>query len=149
MLIALSDIGPGDGGTMIVPGSHKSNFEHPDLRKYSMGRDGDKLPGADGMPGAQEIFLDAGDVLVFVDALMHGSATRINEGERRICVFRYGASWGNFRHPYYPSDELSERLTQTQKQIVLPQQPIRRTPNRISDYPDPPHATDQDLYRGG
>ena len=149
LLIALSDIGSGDGGTMVVPGSHKANFEHPNLRKYGMGRDGDKLPGADGMPGAQEIFLEAGDVLVFVDAVIHGSATRVNEGQRRICVFRYGASWGNFRHPYYPSDELLERLTPAQKQIVLPQQPVRRTPNRITGYPDPPHATDEGLYRGG
>ena len=31
ILVALTDIGPGDGGTMLIPGSHKSNFAHPDL----------------------------------------------------------------------------------------------------------------------
>jgi len=29
VLVALSDIGPGDGGTLIIPGSHKSNLPHP------------------------------------------------------------------------------------------------------------------------
>lgn len=29
VLIALRDIGPGDGPTMIVPGSHKQNLSHP------------------------------------------------------------------------------------------------------------------------
>ena len=31
VLLALNDIGPGDGATMLVPASHKSNFRHPDL----------------------------------------------------------------------------------------------------------------------
>ena len=39
-LIALTDIGPGDGGTVLVPGSHKSNFEHPELKKVAMRSEG-------------------------------------------------------------------------------------------------------------
>lgn len=30
IILALTDIGPGDGGTMVIPGSHKSSFAHPD-----------------------------------------------------------------------------------------------------------------------
>jgi len=33
LLLALTDIGPGDGGTMVIPGSHKSNFAHPAMLK--------------------------------------------------------------------------------------------------------------------
>ncbi len=29
IIVALSDISEGDGATMVVPGSHKSNFAHP------------------------------------------------------------------------------------------------------------------------
>ena len=36
ILVALTDIGPGDGGTMLIPGSHKSNFTHPDLDRHRM-----------------------------------------------------------------------------------------------------------------
>ncbi len=149
ILIALTDIGPGDGGTMVIPGSHKSNLINPYLDRFGMGRTGDKTPGADGMPDAVEVHLQAGDALLFVDCIMHGSATRTNSGHRRILVYRYGPSWGNFRHPYYPSDELLERLTPEQRQIVLPQQPIRRQPNRIANYPDPPHAIEGDFSSGG
>ena len=149
ILMALKDIGPGDGATMVIPGSHKANFMHPGINSHYMGREGEACPGADGMAGAQEVHLKAGDAILFVDALMHGSATRVNEGERRITVYRYGASWGNFRHPYYPSDELLDRLSPARRQIVMPQQPILRKPNRKPDYPDPPHAVESDTYHGG
>ena len=32
ILLALTDIGPGDGGTVIIPASHKSNIQHPELK---------------------------------------------------------------------------------------------------------------------
>ena len=31
ILTALTDIGPGDGGTAVIPGSHKSNLMHPQV----------------------------------------------------------------------------------------------------------------------
>lgn len=147
ILLALTNIGPGDGGTMVIPGSHKANFAHPRAREFAMSRS-DGRPGVDGMPGAVEVHLKAGDALLFVDAIMHGSATRVNQGQRRISVYRYGASWGNFRMPYYPSKELLERLTPQRRQIVLPQQPIPRQPNRIAHYPDPPHAVAGEFASG-
>jgi hypothetical protein len=124
ILIALTDIGPGDGGTMIIPGSHKSNFAHPHYHRHRM------APGAsvDGIEGAVEIHMQAGDAILFVDALAHGSAKRVNPGQRRIIVYRYGPSWGNFRHGYQPSPELLERLTPERRQIVQPLQLIPHTP---------------------
>ena len=115
-LIALTEIGPGDGATTLVPGSHKSNFEHPDLSKVRMGSDrfGELIEGA------LEVHMEAGDVLVFVDGICHGSAKRSNSGFRRIAVYRYGPSWGNFRHQYRPSQKLIERLSPVQRLIVAP-----------------------------
>ncbi len=125
ILIALTDIGPGDGGTMIIPGSHKSNFEHPHIHKHKMAENA----SVDGIEEAIEIYMNAGDAILFVDALAHGSAKRSNEGTRRIIVNRYGPSWGIFRHGYQPSPELLERLTPERRQIVLPLQLIPREPN--------------------
>ena len=74
----------------------------------------------DEVPEAEEIFMDAGvrtslkpdapvvnrsvesfaraqDVLLFTDAISHGSAKRVNPGDRRVLVHRYGPAWGNFR----------------------------------------------------
>ncbi len=122
VLMALTDIGPGDGGTMLIPASHKSNFQHPGYEEARMG------PGrsVDAVEDAVEVYLEAGDVIIFVDALCHGSAKRANEGKRRICVYRYGPSWGNFRHGYQPSEVLLERLTPERRQIVQPQKQITR-----------------------
>ncbi len=86
----------------------------------------------DNVEGAIEVHLNAGDVILFVDAICHGSAARVNPGERRIAVYRYGPSWGNFRHPYAPSPEFLERLTPERRKIVQPQAALPRTPNRKS-----------------
>ncbi len=117
ILTALTDIGPGDGATMVVPGSHKSNFPHPEFAQAAASA---KATSVDGVTGAIEVHLNAGDAILFVDAIMHGSAKRSNEGQRRIFVYRYGPSWGFFRHAYRPSEELLARLSDRQKSIVMP-----------------------------
>jgi len=124
ILFALTDIGPGDGATMVIPGSHKANFEHPQFATQKIG-DGASV---DGVEGAIEVHLKAGDAILFVDALSHGSAKRVNEGERRIVVYRYGPAWGTFRFGYQPSPELLERLTPTRRRIVRPTEPFVREP---------------------
>lgn len=120
ILVALNDIGPGDGATMVIPGSHKSNLPHPAVTRLNYLTD-----AVDGVEGAIEVHMKAGDALLFVDAIAHGSAARVNAGQRRICVYRYGPSWGNFRYGYQPSRELLERLTPERRQIV---QPLRSIP---------------------
>lgn len=117
ILIALTDIGPGDGATMVVPGSHKSNLRHP--QTVPLERRGDEL-SADEVEGAIECHLHAGDALLFVDSIAHGSARRTNEGNRRVAVYRYGPSWGWFRHPFRPTDELLGRLTERRRSAVMP-----------------------------
>lgn len=124
ILLALTDIGQGDGATMVIPGSHKANFVHPDLEKKQI----HEGASVDGVEGAIEVHLDAGDAILFVDAISHGSAKRINQGERRICVFRYGPAWGTFRFGYRPSPELLGRLTPRRRRIVMPQEPWPREP---------------------
>ena len=125
VLLALTDIGPGDGGTMLIPGSHKSNFKHPHYEKHRMAH------GAtvEGIEGSVEVHMQAGDALLFVDGISHGSAKRANPGTRRIVVYRYGPSWGNFRHGYQPSPELLQRLTPERRKIVQPLQLLPREPN--------------------
>ncbi len=138
ILMAFTDIGPGDGATMVVPGSHKANFPHPDFADHRIKQG--EATSAEGVEGAVEVHMEAGDALLFVDATMHGSAFRRNEGLRRIAVYRYGPSWGFFRHPYRPSRPLLERLTPQRRQIVMPHRAIRREPNRIADFPNPCEA---------
>lgn len=119
VLMALNDIGPGDGATMLIPASHKSNLLHPQFEQARM-KEGGLASSVDGVVGAIEVHMKAGDALVFVDAICHGSAKRVNQGQRRIMVYRYGPSWGFFRHPYRPSRQLLDRLTERRRTIVWP-----------------------------
>jgi hypothetical protein len=118
ILIALNNVGLGDGATMVVPGSHKSNIIHPEFGQAQMTTE--QGTSVDGITGAEEVHLRAGDALLFVDAIMHGSARRVNKGQRRIAVYRYGPSWGFFRHAYRPSEALLSRLSPRAREIVMP-----------------------------
>jgi hypothetical protein len=129
ILMALTDIGPGDGATMVVPGSHKSNIRHP--QTIELDRRGEEV-SMDGVVGAIECHLEKGDALLFVDAIAHGSARRTNPGHRRIAVYRYGPSWGYFRLPYRPSPALLERLTGRRRGLVFPHQKEVLPPGRAA-----------------
>ncbi len=113
ILAALTDIGPGDGGTMLIPGSHKSNFKHPHYDRHRMG----KGSSVEGLEGAIQVHMAAGDALLFLDGISHGSAKRVNPGVRRTVVYRYGTFLGQLPprvpalpgapgapHPPTPSD---------------------------------------------
>jgi len=118
ILLALTDVGPCDGGTMAIPGSHKSNLIHP---AFGSGAGSD---GLEGVECATEIHIKAGDALFFVDCMAHGSSERVNDGERRMLIIRYGPHWGTDRYGLMPSPELLERLTPERRQIVQPLPPI-------------------------
>ncbi|HEX9997517.1 MAG TPA: phytanoyl-CoA dioxygenase family protein [Abditibacterium sp.] len=118
VILALNDIGPGDGATMIVPASHKSNFDHP--RKGDYGK-GDRM---DGLEGAIPAYMEAGDALLFVDGLMHGGSSRTNLGERRITIYRYGPIWGASRFGYQYAPEFLDTLSPIQRRILQPVAPI-------------------------
>jgi len=115
ILTALTDVGPGDGGTMVIPGSHKSNFPYP-----QMAREGWSMNPMDNLEGAIEVHLNKGDSLLFCDGMSHGASSRTNPGERRVVIYRYGPSWGSTRHGYRYSKELLERVTTEQRAILEP-----------------------------
>lgn len=127
MLMALTDIGPGDGATIVIPGSHKSNMAHPEMGEYSYG--GSKANTTP--PEAVEAHLEKGDVLLFSDAIMHGGSARTNPGERRVVIFRYGPSWARTRYNYVYSPELVERLPRSRRRLVQPIPPCRPGDNFV------------------
>ena len=61
LMVPLTDVGLGDGPTVIVPGSHKSDFPHP-MQKASAGIT--HSPG-ETIEGTMEVYLKAGDALLF------------------------------------------------------------------------------------
>jgi ectoine hydroxylase-related dioxygenase (phytanoyl-CoA dioxygenase family) len=125
IILALSDIGEGDGPTMVVPASHKSNFPHPLAGDYAKG---DRM---DTLPGAIPVYMKKGSALLFVDGLMHGGSSRANPGERRITIYRYGPSWASTRFGYQYSEELLGRLTPARRKILDPVPAISPGDKRI------------------
>lgn len=121
LIVALTDIGPGDGPTMVVPCSHKAQFQHPLVGSYARG---DRM---DDLPGAIPIYMEKGDAVMFVDALMHGGSSRTNVGERRIVLYRYGPPWAKARFRYEYSQALLDRLT-PERRAILQNIPPRRPP---------------------
>lgn len=109
VLMAITEFGPGNGGTLIIPGSHKSNLPIPsqdELKRH-----------------ATEVRMDAGDVVLFVDGATHGGSDRTNPGSRRAIVYRYGPSWGRQRFGYEYSRDLLDRLTPQRRAILEPVPP--------------------------
>ena len=127
IILALTDIGPGDGATMVIPGSHKANFPHPNAGDYA------KLDRMDVLEGAVELHMEKGDALLFVDGLMHGGSSRTNAGERRVMIYRYGPIWAVTRFGYEYSEALLARLTPERRKILQPVAPLRPQPAHVSD----------------
>ena len=134
ILMALTDIGPGDGCTTVIPGSHKSHEVHPALRAVGE-RAGkpqsynDDIVAGDQL-GMKEVYLKAGDALMFTDAICHGSSARTNPGHRRVMIYRYSPHNLLPRYNYLPSDELMARLTPERRKLIQPIPP-RMRPGRV------------------
>jgi len=107
IILALNDIGPGDGATMVIPGSHKSNLLHPAFKQPNFEEGG----SLDEMEAAVEVKLDAGDAVLFVDCMAHGSARRVNPGLRRVLIYRWGPNW----KVYQPPEDFLASLSEEQQ----------------------------------
>ena len=71
---ALNDVRPGDGGFICVPGSHKGNIVHRPSHDSHL---------------VVNPELRSGDLLIFTEALVHGSRQWVANGERVALVYSY------------------------------------------------------------
>lgn len=78
---------------------------------------------ASGVAGMREVHLRAGDVLLFTDAVTHGSAERTNPGYRRTVLYRYSPRHLRTRFNYQLSPALRQRLTAKRRAILEPVAP--------------------------
>jgi ectoine hydroxylase-related dioxygenase (phytanoyl-CoA dioxygenase family) len=94
----LNEVGPGDGGTLLLSGSHKAAFPLPDA-----------LSDRDS-PLWETYSCPAGSVLIFTEALCHSGARWNNEQRDRLSVFTcyntVNAKWGKGR----PTSEVIESM---------------------------------------
>ncbi len=105
----LTDTGPAVGGFCAVPGSHKANYACPEsIRTAHAAHEAVVVPEA-----------PAGSVVIFTEALTHGTAAWTAEYQRRSLLFKYSPgqqSWSaNYTQP--PKDV---QLTARQKLLFEP-----------------------------
>lgn len=79
----LDDVYPGDGGLLVVPGSHKSQFERP-RQLFDNGQVREPLPS-----GVINVQPKAGDMVVMTEGLTHGTLPWTADRPRRTLVLRY------------------------------------------------------------
>jgi ectoine hydroxylase-related dioxygenase (phytanoyl-CoA dioxygenase family) len=110
---ALVDHRPGDGGFCCVPGSHKASFRLPDAVPPHL---------------AVEVSLAAGDVVIFTEALVHGTRPWRADHDRRTLLYKYSpgsSSWG--KDETLPR-KLAPMLTERQRLLFEPPYVAYRRP---------------------
>ncbi|HIG40584.1 MAG TPA: hypothetical protein EYQ14_08610 [Gammaproteobacteria bacterium] len=101
----------GAGGFTCIPGSHKSNFIRnlpDDVRDFRRSE-----------PYVVQPALNRGDVLIFTEALIHGTAPWQLAHERRTLLYKYSpphSSWSKLR---YDPDKYPD-LTNRQRRLMQP-----------------------------
>lgn len=110
----LRDAGPGDGGFCVVPGSHKSNYPVPpamaDLAEPELNA------------FVQQPELYPGDVLIFTEAVLHGTLPWTADHTRRTVIYRFapaGTAYGRGYYPEWPASAY-EGATEAQKAVLQP-----------------------------
>lgn len=115
----LTDAPEGAGGFACVPGSHKTNFKDslPDaVRSFK------RVPHYVVQPPAE-----AGDVLFFTEALMHGTMPWRAKHERRALLYKYSPGHSTWAKEYYDLSLYGD-LTEQQKRIMSTPAIQGRTP---------------------
>lgn len=94
----LSDVLPGDGGLLVVPGSHKSAFERPDDLFYQSSYDNEGYECHGAPPGVTNIAPRAGDVVIISELLTHGALNwKPKDRDRHFLILRYIPHYTSYR----------------------------------------------------
>jgi hypothetical protein len=116
----------GDGGFACIPGSHKSNFVDclpDDVRNYQ------RVPHYVIQPA-----VEAGDALIFTEALIHGTMPWTAGHERRTLLYKYSPGNSAWMKGYYNLADYPDLTEQQQRILASPS---------VGGRPDSVAATDQ------
>ena len=111
MAYNLTPAKPGDGGFTCIPGSHKSHFLRnlPDDVRYFKRQ----------VHYVVQPEVEAGDVVFFTEALIHGTTTWTSEVERRSLLYKYSPGHSAYSGKYHNLDDYEE-LSERQKLMLAP-----------------------------
>ena len=101
----LTDVGPGEGEFVVVPGSHKAQFQI-DMNRVD-------LP-------AQHVFDDvrAGDIIIFNEALLHNGRPNPSQKTRQTIIMNFGPAEAGVWKGYRPRASTLDAVTPRQRAIL-------------------------------
>jgi ectoine hydroxylase-related dioxygenase (phytanoyl-CoA dioxygenase family) len=107
-----ADVNEGDGGFCVIPGSHKGNYPCPPEMKCFEAHHEFIKP----------LTCKAGDVVIFTEALTHGTLPWKAKHQRRSLLFRFSPGNLAYAKGYLPQwpDKLLDELTPEQRAIMEP-----------------------------
>ena len=108
----LNDASPGDGGFVCIPGSHKTNF----IRSVPAA----VLKQTQRPDYVIQPELRAGDVLIFTEALIHGTAQWTGEQERRALLYKYSPPHSSWAKVPYDLNDYPDATVQQQRLMAPP-----------------------------
>ena len=107
-----TDVHPGDGGLVVLPGSHKSNFERPDGIFFQDLQDADHPLH----PALVNVLPSAGDVVILSELTTHDVLQwKPTDRDRRFLILRYRPQYeGRASLP----QKIIERLSPETQELV-------------------------------
>lgn len=96
--LQLVDTAPGDGGFVLLRGSHKARFPvPPSVKGFFAGAEHGATPA-----------VKAGDVLLFTEAATHGTLPWLREDTRRLALYRFTPSSQSYGRGYLRESSAGE-----------------------------------------
>lgn len=115
--VALADQNEGDGGFVVVRGSHKSNFQAPE----------EMIHGQEYQEFVYQPVIKAGDVLLFSEGTVHGARPWRADHQRRVALYRFSPATCAYGRSYYPTwpQSLLQGMNEEQLAVLLPPYALR------------------------
>jgi len=112
----------GDGGFACIPGSHRSNFVDnvpANVRMF------ERRPHYVVQPA-----VEAGDALIFTEALIHGTMPWAADHERRALLYKFSPGHSSWASTYYNADDYPNVTDQQRRIMASPS--VGNRPNSIA-----------------
>ncbi|MBI4532049.1 MAG: phytanoyl-CoA dioxygenase family protein [Candidatus Latescibacteria bacterium] len=115
----MTDVGPGEGEFVVIPGSHRAQFTIDMQNRLD-------LPG-------QHIFDDvkAGDIILFNEGLLHNGRPNLSHKTRKTIIVNFGRHDAGVWRGYKPLMKTVETVTPHQREILTNIMPVWVEPNLV------------------
>jgi hypothetical protein len=131
-LVYLTDMGPDDGPTIIIEGSHhiknkfpfhpidpRWNLDHLTAKeKFENNFDGLLQIPFNEIPGYREVHCEAGDVIIFSEDVIHGAKEVSSDKERLVLKYGYAPYYVSNLHGVEYSKDLINRCNEVQRNFL-------------------------------